>query len=197
MRNSESAVRRGDTLRLRWLTAVLVVMALLTVGWPLINLAVANRRTLAAGTTLQLGPGQADLAQFTVGPGWSMVPSQTDPRLDYSLRRGGVDMTVSYVAVIDGAQPAELWAGLRQVIRVSDPGVRLGPPSPYTTAQGRKGAEGTLASREETGIASAVLDPSGAFAVEMILLGPRHVGRRNLAAAHRIMHSLQIPARSR
>jgi hypothetical protein len=197
MRNSDSAVRRSDTLRLRWLTAVLVVMALLTAGWPLINLAVSNRRTLAADTMLQLGPGQANLAQFTVGPGWSMVPSQTDPRLDYSLRRGGVGLTVSYVAVIDGAHPAELWAGLRNVIRISDPGVRLGPPSPYTTAQGRQGAEGTLQGRGETGGASIVLDPSGAFAVEMILLGPRHLGRRNLGAAHRIMHSLQVPARSR
>jgi hypothetical protein len=194
MRSSEAAVTRANTLRLRWLTVVLVVMAGLTVGWPLINLAVSNRSALAAGTMLRLGPGKADLAEFTVGPGWLMVPSQTDPRLDYSLRRGAVDMTVSYVAVIDGARPAELWAGFQKVIQVSNPGVRLGPPSTYKTAQGRLGDEGMLSSSADTGTATVVRNASDTFAVEMILIGPRHGSHGNLAAAHRIMHSLQIPA---
>jgi hypothetical protein len=194
MRSSDRAVTREDTLRLRWLTAVVIVMAALTVGWPVVNLAVPNRQALAAGTMLRLGPGKADLARFTVGSGWSMVPSQTDPRLDYSLRHGAVDMTVSYVAVIDGVPPAQLWAGLQKVIQISNPGVHLGPSSTYKTAQGRIGDEGILSSRGETGIASVIRDSSGTFAVEMILIGPRHGSRANFAAAHRIMHSLQIPA---
>jgi hypothetical protein len=134
------------------------------------------------------------MAEFTVGPGWSMVPSETDPRLDYSLRRGAVDMTVSYIAVIDGAQPTELWAGLGRVLRLSDPGVRLGRPSAYVTAQGRRGEQGTLASPEDTGRATVVRSPSGAFAVAMILIGPRHAARVNLAAARVVMRSLKIPA---
>ncbi len=194
MRSSDPAVARADTVRLRWLTAVLIVMAALTVGWPLVSLAVPNQRTLAAGTMLRLGPGKADVAQFTVGPGWSMVPSETNPQLDYSLRRGAVDMTVSFIAVIDGAQPAQLWAGLRNEVRISDPGVRVGRPSAYTTAEGRMGEQGTLASRTDIGTASVVRSPSGAFAVEMVVIGPRRAARANLAAAHRIMHSLRIPA---
>jgi hypothetical protein len=193
MRSSDPAVTRSDTLRLRWLSVVLAVMALLTLGWPLINLAVPNRRTLAAGTMLPLGPGKAELARFTVGPGWSMMQSESDPRLDYSLRRGNVDMTVSYVDVIDAAQTAELWAGLRRVIQISNPGVSLGPPSAFRTAQGRRGDEGTLVSRQDTGTAAVVRDASGTFAVEAILLGPRDASRANLAAAHRIIHSLQMP----
>jgi hypothetical protein len=194
MRSSDPAVARADTVRLRWLTAVLIVMAVLTVGWPLVNLAVSDRRALAAGTMLRLGPDKTDMAEFTVGPGWSMVPSETDPQLGYSLRRGPVDMSVSYVAVINGAQPAELWAGLGKIIRLNDPGVRLGRPSAYMTAQGRPGEEGTLASPQDTGMATVVRSPSGVFAVAMILIGPRHAARVNLAAARRIMHSLQIPA---
>ena len=194
MRSSDAAVTRADTLRLRWLTVVVVVMAVLTAGWPLVNLAVSNRTVLAAGTMLRLGPSKADLAQFSVGPGWSIVSSQTDPRLDYSLRRGAVDMTVSYVAVINGAQPAELWAGLRKVISISDPGVHLGPPSPYMTARGRQGDQGSLTSRQDIGAATIVRSASGAFAVEMILIGPRHASRANIAAARRVMHSLKIPA---
>ncbi len=194
MRSSDPAVTRADTLRVRWLTVVVIVMAVLTLGWPLINLAVSNRSMLAAGTILRLGPGKADLARFSVGPGWSMVPSATNPRLDYSLRRGAVGMTVSYVPVINGAQPAELWAGLRNVVRISEPGFHLGPPSPYTTAQGRKGAMGILASPEDRGIATIVRSASGAFAIEMILIAPRHASLANLAPARRIMHSLRIPA---
>ncbi len=194
MRSSDPAVARADTVRLRWLTAVLIVMAVLTVGWPLVNRAVSDRRTLAAGTMLRVGPDKTDMAEFTVGPGWSMVPSETNPQQDYSLRRGAVDMTVSYVAVINGAHPAQLWAGLRTIVRISDPGVRLGQPSAYTTAQGRTGVQGTLASRADTGSASVVRSPSGTFAVAMILIGPRHSFRANLAAAHRVMRSLQIPA---
>jgi hypothetical protein len=193
MRSSEPAVTRADTLRFRWLTAVIVVMTLLTVGWPLISFAVPNRRALAAGTMLPLGPGQAELARFTVGPGWSMMQSETDPRLDYALRRGNIDMTISFVHVIADAQTAELWAGLRQLIQVSNPGVSLGPPSAFTTAQGRRGDRGTLAGPQDIGSASIVRDKSGTFAVEAIVLGPRHASRANLHAAHLIVLSLHMP----
>lgn len=197
MRSSDPAVFRADTLRLRWLTVVLVVMAALTIGWPLINLAVPNRRTLVAGTMLKLGPGQTDLAKFTVGSGWTLVPSDTDPRLDYSLRHGLVGLTLSYVAIINNADTAQLWAGFRQAIRVSNPGLELGQPAPYTTVMGLKGDQGKVASRTRTGTATLIRTPSGTFAVEMILLGPRHAGRANLAAAHQVMHSLKMPTRAR
>lgn len=194
MRSSDRVVARADALRLRWLTVVVVVMAALTVGWPLVNLAVANRRTLAAGMSLVLGPSQADLARITVGPGWSMMPSQTDPRLDYALRRGKIDVTISYVAIIDSARTGELWAGLRRVILISNPGVRLGPPSPYRTLQGLSGAQGAITSPEDTGTATVVRSASGTFAIETIIIGPRHASHANLIAAHRIIHSIHMAA---
>jgi hypothetical protein len=192
MRSGDPAVTRADTLRLRWLTVIIIVMAVLTAGWPLINIAVPNRRTLTSGTILTLGPSQADLARLTVGPGWSMVPSQTDPRLDYVLRRGHVEMVISYVALIDRAQTAYLWTGLRQVIEVSNPGVRLGRPSAFTTAQGRRGTQGVLASAADIGTATVVGNPSGTFAVEMVLVSPRRASRANLAAARQLMRSLHM-----
>lgn len=195
MRSGDKAVIRADALRLRWLTVVLVVMAALTIGWPLINIAVSNRRMLAAGTMLHLGSGEAELAHFTVGRGWSLVPSETNPRLDYSLRLGRVDLTISYVAVIDNAPNAELWAGLGQVIRISNPGVNLGPPSVYKTAQGLTGDEGKLTSSRQTGTATIVRSASGTWAVEMILLGPRHSNPAKLLAAHRVMRSLMMSVR--
>jgi hypothetical protein len=192
-RSSDPAVTRADTLRFRWLTVVLVVMTFLTLGWPLIDVAVPNRRSLAAGTMLPLGPGQAELAKFTVGPGWSMMQSESDPRLDYALRRGNVDMIISFVHVISNAQTAELWSALRQVIQVSDPGVSLGPPSAFTTAQGRRGDRGSLTGPDERGTASIVRNNSGTFAVEAIVLGPRRASGANLAAAHLIVLSLHMP----
>jgi hypothetical protein len=194
MRSGDAAVTRADTLRLRWLTVVILVMAVLTVGWPVINVAVPNRRTLTSGTILSLGPGQADLVRLTVGPGWSIVPSQTDPRFDYVLRRGPVELAISYVALIDRAHIAYLWTGLRQVIEVSNPGIRLGRPSPYKTAQGRRGAQGALASPADIGTATVVRNPSGTFAVEMVLVSPRRAGRANLIAAQQLMHSIHMAA---
>jgi hypothetical protein len=197
MRRSETAVASADALRLRWLTVVVAIMAALTVGWQVLNITVPNRRTLVAGTMLQLGPSQGDLARITVGPGWSMVPSATDPRLDYSLRRGSVDLTISYVHIFDDAPTAQLWAGLRQVIQVINPGVGLGSPSPFMTAQGRRGDQGALVSRQDIGSAAVIRDRSGTFAVEAILIAPRRTSRANVFAAHRVIRSLEMPARRR
>jgi hypothetical protein len=192
-RSSDPAVARADTLRIRWLTVVIVIMTFLTLGWPLIDFAVPNRRTLAAGTMLPLGPSHAEMAKLTVGPGWSMMQSDTDPRQDYALRRGNVDMMITFVHVIAAAQTAELWAALRQVIQVSDPGVSLGPATPFRTAQGRRGDRGALVGPDEKGTAAIVRDNSGTFAVEAIVLGPQRASRANLAAAHLIILSLHMP----
>jgi hypothetical protein len=192
-----SAIARADKLRLRWLSAVVAVMALLTIGWPLVSLAIANRRELAALSTLTIGPSQADLAKFTVGPGWSMIPTQTDPRLDYALRRGAVDLTITYVSLLDHAPDPHLWAGLQQILQISHPGVRLGRPSGFTTVHGSKGASAALTSAADIGTATVVRSPTGNYAIEMILIAPRHSNRLNLETAHRILRSLQLLAPGR
>src|SRR5262249_2184896 len=74
--------------RLRWLVTVMTVMALLTVGWPLLTSAVTDKLPLAGGTALRIGPAGPNSAVLRVGPGWSMRPAESNPARGYSLRRG-------------------------------------------------------------------------------------------------------------
>jgi hypothetical protein len=182
-----------ERLRLRGLLIVIGIMAVLTLGWPLLNLAVANRRPIAPLTTLSVGPGRGDMARFTVGPGWSMQPSETDPRRDYALDRGPLDLSVSYVSLANGARGALLWSGLRQIVQISHPGIILGKPSPITTAQGHKGMTGTLTGAGLSGLATIVALPSRGFAIELIAVGPRHTSPANLQSTRLIMRSVVFP----
>jgi hypothetical protein len=192
--SSRTAADRADLLRLRGLAAILVIMIALTAGWSLLSLAISNRRQLAAFTTLSVGPGRGDLANFTVGPKWSVVPSETDPRLNYLLRRGDVDLTVSYITLVGRAQTAHLWEGMHQIIQITHPGMRLGPATTFTTLQGRSGISGSVTGAGNVGTATVVRDPGGTFAVEMLVTGPRHESRLNLLAADRVLRSLRMPA---
>jgi hypothetical protein len=172
---------------------VIIVMATLTAGWPLLNRAVSDRQRIAPDSTLILGPSQSAAAAITVGPGWSLVTSQTDPHEDYALRRGVVALTMTYVSLLNGRQVTDLWAGLRMILKISHPGVSLGPPAAFTTSSGRRGLIGTLSSPAIFGTATVVAAPRHGFAVEMILIAPRHVTRLNLIAAHQIIRSLHMP----
>lgn len=186
-----------ERLRLRGLLIVIGIMAVLTLGWPLLNLAVTNRNPLAPLTTLSIGPGRGDMARFTVGPGWSMHPAETNPRLEYSLQRGALDMSVSYVSLPDGAQGAQAWSGLRQIVQISHPGIILGKPSPITTAQGRKGMIGTISGAGLSGLATIVALPSRGFAIELIAVAPRRAVPANLQATRLVMRSVLFPGGSR
>jgi hypothetical protein len=172
---------------------VVVVMATLTAGWPLLSRAVSNHHRLAPNTTLILGPSQSAAAAFTVGPGWSLMTAQTDPRQDYALRRGPVELTINYVSLLNGRQAIDLWPGLRQILRITHPGVSLGRPRIFTTSSGRAGLTGTLSSASSFGTATVVTAASHDFAVEMILLAARHSPLLNLIAAQRILLSLHMP----
>jgi hypothetical protein len=186
-----------ERLRLRGLLIVIGIMAVLTLGWPLINLAVANRSPLSPLSTLSVGPGRGDMARFTVGPGWAMQPAETDPRLDYSLRRGGLAMSVSYVTLANGAQDSHLWSGLRQIVQISHPGIILGKPSPITTAQGRRGMTGTLTGAGLSGLVAVIALPARDFAIELIAVGPRHTSPANLQSTRLIMRSVVFPGAGR
>lgn len=192
-----SAAASGSSLRLRWLVIVVAVMALLTAGWPLLNLAVSSHRALAAKTTLTIGPSHSDASQVTVGPGWTLLPAQSDPRQEYSISRGRLDMKIAYVSLINRGQTPHLWAGLRNLVQLSNPGVRLSTPTAMTTAQGRRGVTGRLAGSSMFGIATIVADPSKAFAIEMVMLAPYRTRHVNMIAARRIIRSLRLPAVSR
>ncbi len=186
-----------ESLRLRWLVIVVAVMAALTAGWPLLNLAVPDLQTLAAGTKLTVGPKPSESAQFTVGPGWSLVRSQSNPRRGYSLRDGAAQVSISYVALASGARTTALWTGLREILQVSHPGARLGKPSPITNGQGAKGVASLVAAGGLYGTATIFARPSRRYAIEMIMLSPGNESLIGRAAARRVVRSLRFPPPAR
>lgn len=121
--------------RLRWLLLIVVIMAALTAGWPLANASISNAQPLAAGQTLIIGPKFKQSARITVGPGWSLLKSRSDPTQNYDLRHGSVDLSVHYVALQASPSAAQLWSGLRGIIRIASPGAR---PVPVENSQGVK-----------------------------------------------------------
>jgi hypothetical protein len=180
-------------LRVRWLLIVIAIMVVLTAGWPLINAAVSARHNLKPGTRLTVGPGGRHSAQITVGSGWSLQQAENTQLYGYVLRSGSVDLAVDYVGLLSKGQARNLWAGLRQLLRIEDPGVRLGPPVVFTSAFGRAGISGKLTGRLRDGTASVFSDPGRGFAVEMIMLAPRSIRRSVFKPGLQIMRSLRLP----
>jgi hypothetical protein len=173
-------------------------MALLTAGWPLLNATVTDSRPLARGTALRIGPGGANSAVVRVGHGWSMRPAESNPARGYSLRRGAATVSVAYVAIADRSAVPRLWNGLRAILRISRPGLRLGPTTVITSSQGRAGRTGVVTSRATVGAATIFVGPSGTFAIEIIALAPRNApGVAALAQTRMLDRSLLFPAGQR
>jgi hypothetical protein len=176
--------------RIRWLLIVVAVMAILTAGWPLINLAVSNNSRIAANTSLVIGPSSESSARVTVGPGWSMLSEQSNPHMGYVLRRGGVEVSITYVRLIRHVHAADLFTGMRQLVRMLHPGAELSRPKDVTTAHGYEADLGTVRGSGLVGTASVFTDPGRNFAIEMFVIAPLHTVRVNLIAAQRIVRSV-------
>jgi hypothetical protein len=176
--------------RIRWLIIVVAVMVVLTAGWPLINLAVSDNSRIAANTSLVVGPSSQNSARVTVGPGWSMLSEQSNPHLGYVLRRGGVEVSITYVRLLSHAHAAGLFTGMRQLVRMGHPGAVLSKPTDVTTVNGYEGDLGTVRGASLSGTASVFTDPGRNFAIEMFVFAPLHTVRANLIAAQRIVRSL-------
>jgi hypothetical protein len=188
-----AAAPRG-TLRLRWLVIVVAIMAVLTAGWPLINLAVSDNSRIAANSKLYVGPSHKNSAQVTIGPGWLMQSAQTNPRLAYSLQRGGVTMSIVYVDLLSRSDVGGLWQGMRQILRISRPGTRLSRPVRITSAHGYPGETGIISSRTMRGTAAVFANRPRQFAVEIVVTAPRRTPLGNLVAAQRIVRSVLFAA---
>jgi hypothetical protein len=184
-------------LRLRWLIAVVAVMAILTAGWPLLNIAVSDRQPVAAGSALTIGPGAPDAARLRVGPGWYLESDQSNPHRVYSLRRGPAAMSISYAALVGRAGPGQLWPALRRVLQLSHPGARLGRPAAVTSIHGSHGVTGTVSGESLSGVATVYPGPSGNFAIEIVVLVPRSASPVLIATATRMTRSLQFPVGKR
>jgi hypothetical protein len=178
--------------RLRWLFGVIVVMILLTAGWPLINSTVVGRHNLSPGAMLTVGPGKPDAAQITVGRGWSVLTAESNPRFGFSLRHGAVRMTVDYVALANAAQARQLWAGLRRLLRVTEPGLHLSAPVAVVSAHGHPGLVGKLTGARRVGTAAIFTDPSRKFAIEMVMLAPRSAGLAVFLPGRQIIRSVRL-----
>jgi hypothetical protein len=176
---------------------VVAVMVALTAGWPLVNLAISNRQPVPAGRTMSLGPDRADSARFTVGRGWSLRSSATDPRQSYVLRRGNTEMSLMYVTMSSRSQAPHLWSGMREILRLASSGARLSKPEPITSAQGRKGLTGTITENGRRGRVTIYLGPGGTFAIEIISLAPAHASPASRALALREARSITFPAARR
>jgi hypothetical protein len=183
--------------RIRELVLVVAVVAALTAGWPLINLAVSARQPVPAGRTMSVGPNTAQSARFTVGRGWSVQTSATDPRQEYFLRHGAEQMSLMYVTLASPAEAVHLWAGLRKIVRLGNSSARLGKPTLITSARGRKGLTGLLTEDGRRGRATIYPAPRGNFAIEMISVGPQGASPAGLAAALRVALSVMFPAAAR
>jgi hypothetical protein len=188
-----AAAFRGST-RLRWLAVIIAVMAVLTAGWPLLSRVVSDHQRLAANTRLSLGPSHRNSATVTVGPGWVLRAGETNPRLIYHLDRGPVHLSIAYATLLNNRQVSDLWAGLREVVRINYPGATLSNPIQIRTIHGYAGDVGVVRARNLVGTASVFAGPSRRFAIEMVVEAPSRSARLNLLAAQRIMLSLVFPA---
>ncbi len=183
-------------LRLRWLLIVVAVMAVLTAGWPLLNRAVANRRPLAAGAHLTVGTAPSSSAVITVGPGWSLLSAQSNPMLGYMLEHGPIQLSINHVALVAGDQVPDLWRGLRDILAVSDPGVRLSRPVLIVRDHRVRAITGAVIGTRLAGTATIVPGPSRKFGIEMIALAPRGTSAARRLLAIMVMRSLRFTARS-
>jgi hypothetical protein len=184
--------------RLRWLLAIVVIMAVLAAGWPLVNAGISGAQPLAAGRTLTIGPDAMHSARITVGPGWVLVTSQSNPLQDYLLRRNRTNLVVNYVTLTGSPGAAKLWSGLRRIVRISNASARLGAATTMRNSRGLKGLTGRQAlSDGRTGIAVIFPAPGGKFAIEITAVAKPGATAADLAAARRVAESVFFPEVSR
>jgi hypothetical protein len=184
----------GSPRTLRWLIIVVAVIVVVTVGWPVVSLAVSDDHPVAAGQPLTIGPDSALSATFTPGRDWVVRSAETDPILHWSLSDGAVDVAVVYVMVISPSQVGRLWPGLQSDLRLGDGSARLGRPAGITSAAGSSGLTGTLTANDRAGQAAVFAGPSGKFAIEIVSVAPVQDGAAARAAAALVARSLRFPA---
>jgi hypothetical protein len=182
---------------LRWLAIVVATMALLTAGWPLLNSAVADKQQLASGAKVTIGSGRASSGTVTVGPGWYAQPAESNPALQYTLRKGAILLVIRHLFLVNRHQLPFMWRGMRQILSVTDPGSGLGKPVSITTFHGMPAITGTVSGPRLIGTATIVPGPSREFAIAMVVLAPHRTSQALRAQARQVVLSLMFAASSR
>jgi hypothetical protein len=176
-------------VRVRWLVAVIAVMALLTAGWPLLNRTVSDSR-LAAGQSLTIGPVGAMKARMTTGRGWRLMPAESNARQRYVLRAGPAQLTLATVSLPAGTTNASLWAGLRHLLRISHSRVTMGSMTAITSQTGRAGFSSRIAVGRNAGTVTVFVAPTGTLALEIVFLAPRDAIDQVVADTSRLARSV-------
>ena len=196
MRKDRANGSLGPSRRIRWLIAVVSVMAALAAGWPLISLAVSDNQPATAGRPVTIGPDSTHSAQFTPGRGWVIRSAETDPHQVWTLRRGPVDVSVTHVQLALASQAGQLWPGLADILRLDSPSARLGKPAVLTSPQGDKGLTGTVTDNGRAGQAAIFPRPVGNFAIEIVSVAPVQDTPAARSATLQVVRSLRFPAAS-
>ena len=162
----------GSPRPLRSLIIVVTVILVLTVGWPLVSLAVSDNQPVGAGQPLTIGPDGSHSATFTPGPDWAVRSGETNQIERWSLSDGPVDVTVAYVTLVGPSAVGRLWPGLDRTLQLSDASARLGRPATFTSADGGKGLTGTVTANDRAGQAAVFPGPGADFAIEIVSVAP-------------------------
>ena len=197
MRSGHPDREHGSPRTLRRLIVVVAVMALLSVGWPLVSLAVSDRQPVSAGRPLAIGPGGASSATFTPGSSWVIRSAETNSVLRWSLSDGPVDVSVNFVTLISRSAAGRLWPGLRSTLLLGDGSARLGPAAAFTSAAGVKGLTGAVTANGWAGQAAVFADAGAQFGIEIVSVAPVQDGGAARAAAALVARSLRFPAAAR
>jgi hypothetical protein len=176
----------------RGVAVLVAVVVLVTAVWPLASAALPDGQPLAAGRVLVIGPDRGHSARFTVGRGWSMLASQSDPTQGYSLRQGDMTVTVGYVSLLGRGQAGQLWAGLRRIVQSDHSGSRLGPMRVIRVSQTVTEDTGYLAEGAMAGEAAVLPDLLEVYAIEVTILAPAGADTARLRAAERVIRSLRF-----
>ena len=187
----------GSPRPLRWLITVVAVIVALTVGWPLVSLAVSDDQPVAAGQPLTIGPGGSHSATFTPGPDWTIHSAETNTIERWSLSHGPVDLAVDYVTLVSRSQVDRLWPGLQRALLLGDASARLGRPATFTSADGGRGLTGTVTANDWAGQAAVFVGPDADFAIEIVSVAPVQDVAVARAATALVARSLRFPAAAR
>ncbi|WP_234010307.1 hypothetical protein [Streptomyces sp. SPB074] len=171
----------------------LATVVALVAGWPLAARALPDKEGLRDGARLTIGPSGSGRVVLRVrGGGWELSRSASDPDSGYLLGRAGVRVRASRVDLLTTEAAGRLWPGLRDVLRASDAGARLGAPGSTRTTEGRPGRTGSAEQGGRRGRAFAFAAPDADFAVTVVVLGGRGADREALREGYALARSARF-----
>jgi len=174
----------------RWLgvAAILVVIALITAGWPVINSWISDRQDLPDGTVLRIGSGTERATVRLSGSGWQVSKSQSDPLRSYDLRHGAVQLTIDYASLLSAKDARNVWAGATRLVEVS--GGRVGTVEKTHTRRDVPGQTATLVQQGDLGRLTTYVAPDKMYALQFVELGPTDAPVADRAAAQAVVRDV-------